>query len=239
MSEFLIPNDLPGCQSLIVEMATTMTAQGQAIADKDQAILALKQKSVEQQLKIAELLRRMFQKHSERYLADPGQLQLDFGEGIADAAEGLADAVEEAKKITVPEHTRFKNAPKKTRNEQLPAHLERRDVELAVPEAMRVCPTHGERTVIGYDYLETLMFEQPKLWVQRLAIPKFGCAGFSACGVAAPDRPEGERTPATGGWSGDFSPFGDRSHGEARYRNQLKFGRRVRCAGRRSEMMFA
>lgn len=191
MNELLIPNDLPGCQSLIVEMATTMTAQGQAIADKDQAILALKQKSVEQQLKIAELLRRMFQKHSERYLADPGQLQLDFGEGIADAAEGLADAVEEAKKITVPEHTRFKNAPKKTRNEQLPAHLERRDVELAVPEAMRVCPTHGERTVIGYDYLETLMFEQPKLWVQRLAIPKFGCAGFSACGVAAPDRPEG------------------------------------------------
>ena len=191
MIELLIPNDLPGCQSLIAEMATTMTAQGQAIADKDQAILALKQKSEEQQLKIAELLRRMFQKHSERYLADPGQLALDFGEGIADAAAGLADAVEEAKTITVPEHTRLKNAPKKTRNEQLPAHLERRDVELAVPEAMRVCPTHGKRTVIGYDYLETLMFEQPKLWVQRLAIPKFGCPGFSVCGVAAPDRPEG------------------------------------------------
>lgn len=191
MIELLIPNDLPGCQSLIAEMATTMTAQGQAIADKDQAILALKQKSEEQQLKIAELLRRMFQKHSERYLADPGQLALDFGEGIADAAAGLADAVEEAKTITVPEHTRLKNAPKKTRNEQLPAHLERRDVELAVPEAMRVCPTHGKRTVIGYDYLETLMFEQPKLWVQRQAIPKFGCPGFSVCGVAAPDRPEG------------------------------------------------
>lgn len=191
MNDLRIPNDLPGCQSLIVEMATTMTAQEQAIADKDQAILALQQKSEEQQLKIAELLRRMFQKYSERYLADPGQLQLDFGEGIADAAEGLADAVEEARKITVPEHTRLKLAPKKTRNEQLPAHLERRDVELAAPEAMRICPTHGERTVIGYDYVETLMFEQPKLWVKRLAIPKFACPGFSSCGVAAPDRPEG------------------------------------------------
>jgi transposase len=191
MNELLIPNDLPACQSLLVEMATTMTAQEQTIAHKDQAIFALQQKSEEQQLKIAELLRRMFQKHSERYLADPGQLQLDFGEGVADVAEGLADAVEEARKITVPEHTRHKKVPKKSRSEQLPAHLERRDKELAVPEEMRVCPTHGARTVIGYDYLETLMFEQPRLWVQRLAIPKFACPGFSACGVAAPDRPEG------------------------------------------------
>ena len=191
LNALLIPNDLPGCQSLIVEMATTMTAQEQTIADKDRAILALKQKSEEQQLKIAALMRRMFQKYSERYLADPSQLALDFGEGVADIAEGLADAIGEAKKITVPEHTRRTHVPKKPRNEQLPAHLERRDVELAVPEEMRVCPTHGERKVIGYDIVETLMFKQPELWVRRLRIPKFACAGFAACGVAEPDRPPG------------------------------------------------
>ena len=56
---------------------------------------------------------------------------------------------------------------------------------------MRLCPTHGPRTRIGCDYQETLMFEQPKLWVRRLAIPKFACPGCPACGVAEAVRPKG------------------------------------------------
>ena len=62
------------------------------------------------------------------------------------------------------------------RNEQLPAHLERREEVAAVPEEMLFCSTHGERVVIGYDYRETLMFDPPKMWVRRLAIPKLGSA---------------------------------------------------------------
>lgn len=184
MSAVRIPNDLAACQSLIAEMAAALTAQ-------QQKITKLEQKSEEQQLRIADLLRRAFQKHRERYLQDPNQLTLDFGEGVSDAAAGLADAVAESHSITVPEHTRRKKVPRKIRNEQLPAHLERREVTADVPESLRFCATHGERTIIGYDYQETLMFEQPQLWVKRLAIPKFACPDDSSCGIGEPPRPKG------------------------------------------------
>ena len=53
------------------------------------------------------LLQRAFRHRSERYLDDPNQLKLDFGNTpeAADAAEGLAEAVEEAEQI-IAEHKR-------------------------------------------------------------------------------------------------------------------------------------
>jgi transposase len=189
--EILIPNDLAGCQTLIAQLADAVTAQAATIAANNLTITALNQKIEEQQLKIAELIRKAFLKNRERYLDDPNQLTVDIGENAIDAAAGLADAIEEAQTITVPEHTRRVHVPKKPRNEQLPAHLERRDVTAEVPESLRFCSTHGERKIIGYDYRETLMFEQPRLWVKRLAIPKFGCPDDSACGIVEPPRPVG------------------------------------------------
>ena len=66
----------------------------------------------------------------ERYLENPDQLRLDFGDTpeAASAAEGLAEALEQATsalaEIVVPEHIRRPHAPRKTRNEQLPAVLD-------------------------------------------------------------------------------------------------------------------
>lgn len=84
---------------------------------------------------------------------------------------------------------RGRRAPRPARNEQLPAHLPRR--ELAVPVAAEVstCPTHGARRLIGYDVQETLMFERPQLWVAVRKYPKYVCAGAPACGVQEPARP--------------------------------------------------
>jgi transposase len=45
--------------------------------------------------------------------------------------------------------------------------------------------------IIGHDYQETLVFEQPQLWVKRLAIPKFACPGCAECGVIEAPRPVG------------------------------------------------
>src|SRR5579862_2112320 len=78
-----------------------------------------------------------------------------------DAAAGLADAKEEF--IDVPAYTRRQHAQRPTRNEQLPAHLPRREVPVPVPGEVRTCPTHGERKLIGHDITETLKFERPKL----------------------------------------------------------------------------
>jgi transposase len=169
-----IPNDLGACQALIVELARIVEEQ------KDQL--------VEKELKISELLQRAFRRRSERYLANPDQMLLDFGQtpAVEEAVEGLADAKEEL--IHVPGYTRRKQL-ERPRHEQLPAHLPRRDVPVLVPADVRTCPSHGERQVIGYDVSETLMFERPKLWVAVRKYPKYVCAGAPACGVKEPARP--------------------------------------------------
>lgn len=162
-SELTLPQDLSACQALIVELARIVTAQKEQLA--------------QQQLEINELMRRAFHQRSERYLENPHQMQLDFGDTpeAADAAAGLADAQEEL--IAVPAYTRRKKVPRKPRHEQLPAHLPRREAPVTVADEVHTCPTHGERRLIGYDVTETLMFERPKLWVEVRNYPKYACAG--------------------------------------------------------------
>ncbi len=115
----LIPDDLTACQTLIVEQARAIAEQNQKIAEQNRTIQ-------EQQLTINELMQRAFRHRRERYLEDPNQLKLDFGDTpeAADAAAGLAEAVEEAE-IVVKTYQRRKRVPRKPRNEQLPAHLPR------------------------------------------------------------------------------------------------------------------
>ena len=180
-----IPDDLTACQALLVQ-------QARAIVEQRQKITALQQQVEEQQLAINELLQRAFRHRSERYLEDPKQLKLDFGDTpeIADAADGLAAAVEEAK-IVVAAYQRRKRGSRKPRKEKLPEHLPRYEVEAPMPEDLKRCAEHGERKLIGYDRVETLEFERPKLKVRVTLYPKFICAGEPTCGVAQPPREPG------------------------------------------------
>ena len=186
MNETLvIPDDLAACQTLIVE-------QARAITEQSEKITGLEQQVREQQLTISELLQRAFRHRSERYLEDPNQLKLDFGNTpeAADAAAGLADAVEEAELI-VAEHKRRKRVSKKPRSEQLPEHLPRYEVEAPVPDDVKHCVQHGQRKLIGHDRVETLEFERPKLKVRVTLYPKYICANEPSCGVAQPPREPG------------------------------------------------
>ena len=70
--ELHIPDTVTGCQTLIGELTS-------ALAEREQKIVSQQQKIEAQQLEIAELLRRAFQKRSERYIEDPNQLSLAFG----------------------------------------------------------------------------------------------------------------------------------------------------------------
>ncbi len=171
-----LPDDLAACHALIVEQARTITEQ---VSRSRQSTIQ------EQQLTINELLQRAFRHRSERYLEDPNQLKLDFGNTpeAADAAAGLAEAVEEAE-ILVAAHKRRKRVPRKPRNEQLPAHLPRYEVEAPVPDDVKHCAEHGRRKLIGYDRTETLEFERPKLKVRVTLYPKYICENEPACGVA-------------------------------------------------------
>jgi len=181
----IIPDDLAACQALLVE-------QARALVEQSEKITGLERQVQEQQLTINELLQRAFLHRRERYVEDPNQLKLDFGNTpeAADAAAGLAAAVEEAQ-IVVAEHKRHKRAPRKPRSEQLPAHLPRYRVEAPAPDEVKHCAKHGQRKLIGFDEVETLEFERPKLKVRVTLYPKYICENEPSCGVAQPPREPG------------------------------------------------
>ena len=181
------PATLPNNQ--LLEMLKTKDNE---LATKDDIIKQLEEKNCELELAYNKLWRERFEARSERYISDPGQLCLDFGNtaDAADAAEGLADAVEEAD--LVPAHRRRK--PRKKRDESLPEHLPRYEVTAKVPEELKNCAAHGERTLLPeamWDKTETLEFEPPVLKVRVTKHPKYACPSAPQCGIVSPERPLG------------------------------------------------
>ena len=168
----------------------TLQTQGDQLATKDDIIKQLEQKNQEWELAYNKLWHERFTARSERYINDPRQLCLDFGntDEAADAAAGLSEAVEEAELI--PAHLRRK--PRKKREESLPEHLPRQEVIADVAEAVKNCETHGERTLLPeemWDKTETLVFEPPVLKVLVTKYPKYSCPSDPLCGIASPERP--------------------------------------------------
>ncbi len=191
--EVVLPNDLDACHAIIREQVRAAAARERA----SQSVIKRQHDTIEEQrIEIAKLekerdaaLQLAFRKKIERYLADPKQFVLDFGDSpeVVDAAEGIADAALE----TVAGYERRKQAVEKARSEQLPAHLPRYEVKLDVPENQKTCAVHGERQVIGYDWQETLEVVPPKLVVRRTGIPKLACPKAPECGVVESPRPVG------------------------------------------------
>jgi len=181
------PATLPNEQ--LLEM---LKAKDDELAAKDDIIKQLEEKNYDLEQAYSKLWRERFEARSERYISDPGQLCLDFGNtaDAADAAAGLADAVEEADLI--PAHRRRK--PRKKRDESLPEHLPRYEVTAAVPDEIKNCATHGERTLLPeemWDKTESLEFEPPVLKVRVTKHPKFACPNAPQCGIVSPERPIG------------------------------------------------
>ena len=173
--EVVLPSDLAAYHAIIREQAQQLEDQkariAKAEAERDAA------------------LQLAFRKKMERYLPDPKQFVLDFGdspEGV-DAAEGIADAALE----TVAGYERRKQATETSRSAQLPAHHPRYEVKLDVPGNQRTCAAHGERQVIGYDWQETLEVVPPMLVVRRTGIPKLACPKAPECGMVEAPRPAG------------------------------------------------
>jgi len=180
----MLPDDLEACHALLEQFAGTINDQVGTIAE-------LNREKEELKLAYKELIQQAFRRRSERYIDDPDQMKLDFG--AADAAEGLSQAVEEAGAleeagVVVKEHVR---QPRKPRNGPFPEHIERYEVEAELPDAMKDCLEHGRRKLIGYDRVETLQFERPKLRVRVTKYPKYACQDSPECGVVSPERPTG------------------------------------------------
>ena len=188
------PATLPNSQLLEMfkQQRLLLEQQESELAAKDDIIKQLEEKNDDLEQAYDKLWRERFEARSERYISDPGQLGLDFDNtaDAGDAAAGLADAVEEADLI--PAHRRRK--PRKKRDESLPEHLPRYQVTADVPDDMKTCQTHGERTLLPeemWDKTETLEFEPPVLKVRITKHPKYACPNAPQCGIVSPERPTG------------------------------------------------
>ena len=160
--------------------------------EREQKLEKLTQDYESLQLAYNKLLQQRFGNRSERYIDNPDQLRLDFGDTdeAADAAAGLGEAVEEADLI--PAHRRRK--PRKKRDESLPEHLPRYAVTAEVSDEVKSCSAHGQRTLLPesmWDTTETLEFGRPQLKVRVTKYPKYVCPDQPACGIASPERPTG------------------------------------------------
>ena len=137
-----------------------------------------------------ELIQQRFRNRSERYIDDPNQLRLDFGDTdeAADAAEGLADALEDQCQ-EVPAHRRKK---RRRTDESFPDYIPRYEETAEIDEALKHCAKHGERQLLPkemWDKTSTLEYTPPKALVRVTLYPKYACTGAPECGIVSPERP--------------------------------------------------
>jgi len=202
-----IPNDLKACQALLQSQAAIITSQTETITQQA-AIIAQQTEIIEaqsQQIKTLgvemEKLRKMLShvinghRSEKRFLPDDGQRLLPFDSSEEfQAARAEAEAQAEA---IIQTYTVTRALKKKKRDESLPSHLPRVEKIIEGDDAQKNCATHGERKIIGYDIIETLVHKRSELFVLVTKYPKYVCTGHPECGVASPERPtslvEGDR----------------------------------------------
>ena len=176
---------------LVQTNAQQLESNAQQLAVKKDTIKQLQAKLETQQRKFLKLWQERFGAKSERYIADPDQLKIDFGDTLesADAAEGLHQAVAENEQ-QIAAHTR----KRKKRDESLPAHLPRTEIVHDLPESEKTCPQHGLKTQLPdsmSDRREKLVYVPASCHVEVHVYPKYACPGCSECGVASAERPTG------------------------------------------------
>jgi len=173
------------------KQAEQLATQSDKVARDVDIIKQLESKVEQLEKDYLKLWQERFAAKSERYIADPDQLRIDFGDTdeAADAAEGLAASLEEADLI--PEHTRRR---RKKRDESLPAHLDRKEILVDVDDADKHCATHGEKAQLPqsmWDVREKLVYVPPSLLVEVRKYPKYACQDQPQCGIASAERPTG------------------------------------------------
>lgn len=197
------PQELDACHRLIEqlslqrdELSSRLQAQdafaaeqSQTVVELDNARQELRQENDELKLTVRKLMDRLYGRRSERFIADPDQLPLDFGESEdAAAAEALAEAVLEAERTIeeVESRRQAKRKPPRRGHEKFPAHLPRYEKIIDLSDEEKV-----GKTFLGYDEVETLEFERAKLRVRVTKYAKYAVAGQPQQGVQSPERPVG------------------------------------------------
>lgn len=198
-----LPPELDACHRLIEQLsaeretlAARLQSQDTFVAEQSRTVLdladsrqQLSQEIEELKLTLRKLMEQLYGRRSERFIADPDQLSLDFGDDTAAAVEALAEAVLEAEQ-TLEEvesrRTAKRQKQKRGRDEKFPAHLPRYEKIIDLPEDQKV-----GKTFLGYDEVETLEFERAKLRVRVTKYAKYVDSTQPKQGVSSPERPTG------------------------------------------------
>jgi hypothetical protein len=172
----------PQLLKLLKQKSNELTESEKQILVKDDVIRQLEAKIDAKEKAYLKLWQERFAAKSERYIADPDQLRMDFGDTpeSADATAGLADAIEEADLI--PAHRRKK---RKKRDESLPDHLPREVIIVEPEEAAKFCGVHGEKNLLPesmWDVREKLIYIPGSFTVEVRKYVKYACLNEPACG---------------------------------------------------------
>jgi transposase len=162
--------------------------QSRTVVDLAASHQQLSQENEELKLTIKKLMERLYGRRSERFVADPNQIPLDFGDDAHLAAEALAEAVLEAEQTIEEVETKRKAKRRKTRvrSEKFPEHLPRYETIVDLPQEQK-----AGKTFIGYDEVETLEFERARLRVRVTKYAKYAEIATAEAGVSSPERPTG------------------------------------------------
>lgn len=167
---------------------TFAAEQSRTVVDLEDSRQKLSQENDELKLTVRKLMDRLYGRRSERFVTDPDQLPLNFGDNDeAAAAEALAEAILEAERTAeeVESHRKAKRQ-KPRRNEKFPEHLPRYEKVVDLPEEEK-----AGKTFIGYDEVETLEFERAKLRVRVTKYAKYADPQQPKQGISSPERPTG------------------------------------------------
>ena len=169
-----LPDDLATCHALIEQER----ARNEELAAEHE--------------KLRKLLSQLVNgsRSEKRILDSLGQGLLPF-ESEEEYQSAKAEAEAEAKRIIEKYEVASHEGKKKRRSESLPADLPRVEVPVEADDSLKHCPTHGQRTQIGEDIVETLVVEPPKAYVEVRRFPKFVCQADKKCGVVSAERPTG------------------------------------------------
>ncbi len=171
-----LPDDLPTCQRMLLELSTAYERLQQVhdelldtCTSMQESYQKLEQEKVELKETIKELMNRLYGRRSERHKFSPDQLPLEFGEEDV-VVEAVPELTEDEEFVA--DHEKKKRRRKrKKQSGRFPDHLERRTerIEPTLPDGIRP----EDCQPIGIDIVEILEFERPQLWVRQIEYPKY------------------------------------------------------------------
>ncbi len=167
---------------------TLITSTQTLIDDRDR----LQQRVDELEAINQRLVDMLWGRRTERRVASPDQLSLDFGEGPACSEEEQnaimaqlqADEALDEQLVRDAEARRQRRRERKGRTQEFPEHMERREQILDLSEEEKV-----GLTCIGEAVTERMRFEKPHIYIERIVRPKYVQKGEPERGVLAHSPP--------------------------------------------------